>query len=130
MRIAAATLLLSFGLTTSACSGGGGSQTSHDCQDQVRANGIVYTSHGYTEHHASKHSVAERADCHDVGEGAAGSVFPENPEQVTTWSFSGYPTDQVVGVRLDEGTFAVFTADSLSDGARERIYRELQQPPS
>jgi hypothetical protein len=55
-------------------------------------------------------------------------VFPENSQQVTTWSFHGYPPEEVVGDRFDKDTFAVFVADSVSDAARERIYRELDQP--
>lgn len=128
MRFAVVIVSLTLGFTLSGCSGDGGSQTSSDCQAQVRADGTVYTSYGYTERNASKHSVAERADCHDVGKGPAGSVFPENPQQVATWSFRGYPPEEVVGVRFDKDMFAVFVADSVPDAARERIYRGLDQP--
>ena len=126
MRFAVVTISLTLSFTVSGCSGDGGRQTSDDCQAQLRADSIVYTSYGYAERNASKHSVAERADCHDVGEDAAGSVFPENPQQVTTWSFRGYPPEEVVGVRFGKDTFAVFVADSVPDAARERIYRELE----
>lgn len=73
--------------------------------------------------------MADRADCDDVGEDAAGSVFPDNPERVTTWSFRGYPTEEVLGVRFDHDAFAVFVADAVPDAERERIFRELGQPP-
>ena len=92
----------------------------------VRADGIVYTSYGYSDRKATRYSVADQADCQDLGEDAAGSVFPEDPEQVTTWAFRGYPTDRVVGVRFDRDSFAVFVSDSVSDTERDRIYRDLR----
>lgn len=127
MRIAVVTTSLTLAFIVSGCSGDGGSQTSSDCSAQVRADGIVYTSHGYTERKASRHSVADQADCEDVGEDAAGSVFPEHPQQVTTWSFRGYPPEEVLGVRSDKNSLAVFVADSVPDAERERIYRELRR---
>lgn len=130
MKAAVTTSAVTLCFVVTGCAGSGGSQTSGDCQAQVRADGIVYTSYGYTERKASRHSAADRADCDDVGEDAAGSVFPDNPEQVDTWSFRGYPTDEVLGVRVDEGSFAVFVADSVPDAERERIFRELDQPSS
>lgn len=127
MRIAVVTTSLTLAFIVSGCSGDGGSQTSSDCSAQVRADGIVYTSHGYTERKASRHSVADQADCEDVGEDAAGSVFPEHPQQVTTWSFRGYPPEEVLGVRSDKNSLAVFVADSVPDAERERIYREFRR---
>jgi hypothetical protein len=126
MKSAVVAILLTLCLTASGCSGDSGFRTSSDCSAQVRADGIVYTSYGYTERSARKHSVADRADCDDVGEDAAGSVFPEHPQQVTTWSCSGYPPERVVGVRVDRELFAVFVADSVSDSERERIDRDLR----
>ena len=128
IRFAVVAISLTLSFAVAGCSGDGGRQTSGDCQAQVRADGIVYTSYGYTERNARKHAVAERADCHDVGKDAAGSVFPEKPQHVTTWSFRGYPPEEVVGARFDKDTFAVFIADSVPDAARKRIYRELDQP--
>ena len=121
------TVSLTLSFMVSGCSGDGGSQTSSDCSAQVRADGIVYTSHGYTERNARRHSAADAADCHDVGENAAGSVFPEHPQQVTTWSFGGYSPERVLGVRYDEDSFVVFVADSVPGAERERIFRELQK---
>lgn len=128
MRVVVVIISLTLSSVASGCSGDGGSQISRDCSAQVRADGIVYTSYGYTDRKASRHSVADRADCDDVGEDAAGSVFAEHPQQVTTWSFRGYPPEEVVGVRFDQDSFAVFVADSVPDAERERIYRELDQP--
>jgi translation initiation factor 2B subunit (eIF-2B alpha/beta/delta family) len=85
----------------------------------------VYTSYGYTERKAAKHSTAEVADCEDAGQDAAGSVFPKSPRRVTTWAFSEYPPAKVVGVRSDKGSFAVFVADSVPAREGERIYEEL-----
>ncbi len=130
MKAAVVTVAMTLCLVATGCAGSGGSQASSDCQEQVRAGGIVYTSYGSTERKASRHSVADRADCDDVGEDAAGSVFPENPEQVTTWSFRGYPPHEVLGVRFDKSSYAVFVADTVPDAERERIFRELDQPSS
>jgi hypothetical protein len=52
-------------------------------------------------------------------------VFADHPAQVTTWSFDGYPPEEVVGVRVARGSFAVYVADSLADDERERIVRLL-----
>lgn len=125
IRFAAVAISLTLSFAVTGCSWDSGRQTSGECQAQVRDDGIVYTSFGYTERNARKHASAERTDCHDVGKDAAGSVFPEEPQHVTTWSFRGYSPEEVVGVRFDKDTFAVFVADSAPDAARERIYREL-----
>jgi hypothetical protein len=84
MKVALLSVAVTLCIFVTSCAESGGSRTSSDCQAQVRADGIVYTSYGYTERRASKHSIADRAGCEDVGEDAAGSVFPERPEQVTT----------------------------------------------
>lgn len=99
-----------------------------DCAAQLRLDGVVYTSYGYTERQALRYAAADAAECHDVGEDAAGSVFPEHPRQVTTWTFRGYPPEEVVGVRFDADAFAVYVADSVPSAERERIFRELRQP--
>lgn len=126
MKAAVVAVSVTLTVLVSSCSEeSSSSQATADCQEQVRADGVVYTSHGYTEQPASRHGVADRARCDDVGQDAAGSVFPEDPEQVTTWSFPGYPPEQVVGVRFDKDSFAVFVADTVADAERERIYREL-----
>lgn len=128
VRVAVGTVAVTLCLAMTGCAGSGGSQTSSDCSAQVRADGIVYTSYGHTEREASRHSVADRAECHDVGENAAGSVFPEHPEHVATWSFRGYPPEEVLGVRFDTDSFAVFVADSVPDAERANIFRELAKP--
>jgi hypothetical protein len=130
VRVAVVTISLTVCFVVSGCSTHGGAQTSRDCQAQVRIDGIVYTSYGHTQRKASRHSVADRADCDDVGEDAAGSVFPEDPQQVPTWSFAAYPPSEVVGVRFDKDSLAVFIADSVPDPERERIIQSLEQTPS
>ncbi len=90
MRFASIALALTLPVIVSGCSGDDSPQSTADCEAQVRAGDTVYTSYGFTERNAARHSVAERADCEDVGEDVAGSVFSENPQQVNTWSFPGY----------------------------------------
>lgn len=128
MRVTVVAISLIVSSIVSGCSEDRGSPTSGDCSAQVRAGGITYTSDGYTDRKASRHAVADRAECEDVGEDSAGSVFPEHPQQVTTWSLRGYPPHEVVGVRFDHDSFAVFVADSVPDAERERILRELAKP--
>ena len=126
MKAVVVTGAVTFFFVVTGCSGNGGSETSSDCQAQVRADGIVYTSYGHTDHSATKFSSAEEADCEDVGADPAGSVFPESPRTVTTWRFADYPPGQVVGVRSgNTDSFAVFVADSVPPEARERIYEDL-----
>lgn len=74
--------------------------------------------------------MADEAECHDVGKDAAGSVFPGDPRQLNAWTFEGYPPEQVLGVRFDEHTFAVFVADSLPEGDRDQILRDLSDQAS
>jgi hypothetical protein len=134
MKAAVVTVAVTLAFVVTGCAGNGGSQTagnggsqtSSDCSAQVRADGIVYTSHGYTERSATKHSSAEEADCEDVGPDAAGSVFPESPRHVTTWTFANYPPAKVLGVRSgNKDSFAVFVADSVPPDERDRIYEDL-----
>jgi hypothetical protein len=103
----------------------GDPQSSADCAAQVRADGVVYTSNGTTEHRASRYASAERADCHDVGNDAAGSVFPDEPDRVATWTFEGYAPTKVLGVRYSKDAFGVFVADSVSAEESQRIYADL-----
>lgn len=68
MRSAVVAISLTLTIVVSGCSGNGGPEgASSDCSEQVRADGVVYTSYGSTERKASRHSVADRAECHDVG---------------------------------------------------------------
>jgi hypothetical protein len=77
---------------------------------QVRLHGVVYTSNGYTGHRATRYAAADRAQRDDMGADPRGSVFPDHPQQVTTWAFRGYPPDKVLAVRVGKGSFAVFVA--------------------
>jgi len=103
-------------------------QAAADCQNQVRIDGRVYTGWGFTQLDATRFTLADRAECHDTGTCPVGSVFPDDPRQVTVWSFDGYPTATVVGVRSYEGSFEVFVADSVPRADRDRILRELTSP--
>jgi hypothetical protein len=126
MKAAAGLVAVTLAVVVSGCAGTGGAEGSSDCAAQVRADGVVYTSHGYTDRRPSKHSWAEEADCDDVGADPAGSVFPESPRHVTTWRFADHPPAKVLGVRTgDTDTFAVFVADSVPPDERDRIYVDL-----
>lgn len=138
MKAAVVTVALTLNVVLTSCvgssetqtSGNGGSPTSRDCSARVRAKGIVYTSQGFTERSATRYSSAESADCEDTGPDAAGSVFPEAPRHVTTWTFGSYPPGKVLGVRSGKtDSYAVFVADTVSPVERERIYQDLDSRP-
>lgn len=121
---------LAFAFATAAgCAGGQGHPAAADCNNQMRLGKRVYTSSGYTDRDATRFGEADEAECHDLGGDAPGSVFPDDPKQVTTWSFAGYPTDKVLGVRFDEDSFAVYVADTLPRAESGRIFRELRRDP-
>lgn len=121
-------LVLALVLIISACasSGGEGAAVAADCASQIRLGDVVYTSHGYSDHDATRYGAVDTAECHDVGRNAPGSVFLEDPRQVTAWTFEAYPPEQVLGVRFEDDTFAVFVADSVPRDERDRIYRDLR----
>jgi hypothetical protein len=100
MKTAVVTVAVTVSFVVTGCASGSGSQTSSDCSAQVRAGGIRYTPHGYTERSATEFASAEEADCADVGPDAAGSLFPESPRHVTTWTFVNYRPAKVLGIRL------------------------------
>lgn len=126
MRIVAAVLVgVSFALSGCASDPTATGADTADCSAQIRSEGVVYTSHGYSEREAKKLGTAQQADCQDVGEDAPGSVFSDSSEPVTTWTFEGYPPTMVLGVQFDAHTFAVFVADSVPAEDRDRIYLEL-----
>ena len=56
-----------------------------------------------------------------------GSVFPADPAQVAVWSFDGYDTGMVVGVRSYEGSLEVFVAEWLPREDQDRILTELSR---
>lgn len=99
--------------------------TAADCSAQVRVGDVVFTAYTATHRRATRYAEADRAECHDVGEGAAGSVFPADPQRVPTWRFDGYPTTEVLGVRLGQGAFTVFVADRVPRAERDRILAGL-----
>lgn len=84
-----------------------------DCTLQLRVEGAVFTSYGYTKRPATKHASAERAACDDTG-------------SVETWTFAGYPPEKVLGTRFEPAdSYAVYVADSVPAAERDRIFEEL-----
>lgn len=128
MRATAATCVVAAAsLLVVGCAGKApGGHAAADCSTQVRLDDRVYTSYGYTDREGTKLSVADRAECHDVGPDAEGSLFPEDPEQVTVWSFEGYSPERVVGVRFDSDSYAVFVADSVPRTESDQIFEALR----
>ena len=128
MRMRAIWLVVSAAIALTGCAGDPNDESgAADCSRQVRWEGRLYASHGYTARDATKFDVADEADCHDTGVGPQGSVFPDNPEQVDVWSFEGYPTEKVLGVRFDDDLFAVFVDESVPRAESKRIFSELSE---
>src|SRR5690349_15313842 len=101
MKLPSVLLVAALTVSVAGCGEGGPETvTTADCASQIRADGVVYTSDGYSGLEAREHATAERAECHDVGPDAKGSVFPDVPDRVATWAFEGHPTDEVLGVRI------------------------------
>ena len=119
MRLALAVLAV----VLTACSSP--DETTADCSNQVRFDGTVYTGYAFTDREATEVGVADKAECHDVGEDAEGPVFGDDPEQVEVSSFEGYSPGEVVGVRFDDQRYEVYFAESLSSMDIERIAEEL-----
>ena len=114
-------------LCASACAGNACHQVAVDCQSQIRFDGRVYTGFGWTQRSATRFAVADRAECHDTGTCPVGSVFPAHPAQVAVWSFDGYDTGMVVGVRSYGGSLQVLVAEWLPREDQDRILTELSR---
>ena len=129
VRAAATCVLAVLAMTVTACAADPTVSTTveAECTPQLRLGDVVYTSYGYTDRQPKKFATADKADCHDVGRDAPGSVFPDDPRQVVVWAFRGYPAEKVLGVRFDATSFAVHVAESVPRAEGNRIFRELQE---
>ena len=54
-----------------------------------------------------------------------GSAFPDDPAQVGIWTFEGYSSVEVLGVRYGTDGFVVFVADTVQPDERDRIDADL-----
>jgi Family of unknown function (DUF6281) len=97
----------------------------YECTSQIRSHGVIYSGYGYTDQEATSLGTADEAVCHDVGQDAPGSVFPDDPHQVAVWTFAGYASDQVLGVRFGQDSFVIFIAESVPRHQADRIFSEL-----
>ena len=125
LRVGLAAAMVVLGGISAGCSGDPASPVAADCTNQVRLDGRVYSSYGFTNLAATRFADVELADCHDLGRGAPGSVFPEDAHHVSGWSFPGYSTDDVLGVPFDEDSFAVYVSDAVPPAESERLFTEL-----
>lgn len=91
-------------------------------------DGVVYVEAGFSEHNAARVGKADEADCEDVGEDARGSVFPDDPRQVTVWAFEGLDPRRVIGLRQGDGTFRYLIAERVPKSETARISDVLTQP--
>ncbi|HEX6338261.1 MAG TPA: DUF6281 family protein [Jiangellaceae bacterium] len=111
-------------LALTACADNDG-QAAADCASQIRRGERVYTGYAYTDRVGTELGTAESAECHDVGEDAAGSVFSADSPQVDVWSVDSYSPDDVLAVPFDDDSFQVFFSESLSAEDVERIAEDL-----
>ena len=115
-------------LVTAGCASGTNApegSAAYECTMQIRLDGVIYSGYGYTDQEATRLGTADEAVCHDVGRDAPGSVFPDDPNQVAVWTFTGYAPDQVLGVRFGQDSFAVLIAESVPRHQADRILSEL-----
>jgi hypothetical protein len=118
ITVSACAVLLS--LVSGGCTRDQGA-TSADCAAAIRRGGTVYIEAGFTKNLAVASGQAERADCHDVGRDAPGTVFPGEPNAVNVVAFEDHDASQVLGVR--EGKkIRVFVAEGV---AAEPVINEL-----
>lgn len=99
--------------------------TTADCTQRIRVHGVVYSGYGHTDHEATELGTADQAECHDMGPSPEGSVFEDDPSQVDIWAFDRYPTEEVVGVEVARGTFAVFVAEGVPSARSGEILQQL-----
>ena len=118
-------VLLGLVLVAAAGCAQAGPRSAADCPDRVRFDDIVCTSYGATERAATPHATADQADCEDTGQDPQGSVFPDDPTQVRTWTFDGYPATQVLGVEYGVDSYGVFIADTVPVDERDSILKDL-----
>jgi hypothetical protein len=127
MRATAVCLVAGSLAFLSACAGStdAARQATADCSDQIRVDGVIYTGYGQSDRKPVPFATADRADCHDVGRNAPGSVFADSPQQVEAWRFDGYSPREVLAVPVDNNSYEVFFAESVSDDAIHRVLAEL-----
>lgn len=108
------------------CGSGESSETTGDCEAQIRVDGHTYTAHAVTALAPSKrYASADESSCADVGSDSAGSEFDEGSTRVQTWSYDEYPPDAVLGVPLDDRSWRIFVEDSVSSADLEEISENL-----
>jgi hypothetical protein len=93
-----------------------------DCVAAVRYQGTVYVENGFSDHRAEILGDADQSSCEDSGLDARGVVFPDDPAQVPVWSFTGYDSEKVVGLReTDDEQLRVLVAEGLSASEVKKI---------
>jgi hypothetical protein len=115
-------ILVLCALVTAGCSTPGSqSGGAADCVAAVRYQGTVYVENGFSDHQAEILGDADQSSCEDSGLDARGVVFPDDPAQVSVWSFTGYDPEKVVGLRETEDQFRVLVAEGLSASEVKKI---------
>ena len=103
------------------------STSSADCAAAIRKDAVTFVEAGFTSRPGINSGHAERAECHDVGRDAPGTVFPPDATNVDVVAFEGHDLGQVLGVRegtqtrvfIVEGVETEPVMNSLKIGANE-----------
>lgn len=113
---------LTLTVALSACSQPGGEGgASADCAVAVRFEGTIYVEAGFSRLAAEKLGSGDLSSCADVGRDARGMYFADDPAHVSVWSFPGFDSGHVIGVRESEQRVRVLFAENLPISAKRQI---------
>jgi hypothetical protein len=108
--------------------GSPGSVIEGECQPRIRLQGTVYVGIGYLENEgsaATRVGQAELGACDDEGLDGRGAYFPEKPDTVPAYAFSGQPIARVVGIDFPSG-YEVYVAEGMSPADAQDILKTLR----
>ena len=125
MSRTAKALFLASALGLSACTSPGGAGSA-DCAAAVRFEGVVYVQSGFSKRAGERLGQGDEASCDDIGQGAQGTYFVDDPVQVSVWSVADLDPGQVVAVREAQRRLRVFIAEDLTSSARREIKSALR----
>lgn len=97
----------------------------NDCSQQVRLDEEVYNAGVITKQSPQGDITrVEVSDCADVGRDPAGAYFPDDATVISAQIYG--EDDEVLGVPLDEGTWQVYLAESISPAERRQFLSTLK----
>ncbi|CAN5266689.1 MAG: hypothetical protein ACSLEW_02325 [Nocardioides sp.] len=108
--------------------GSAGSVVEGECTPLLRLQGTAYVAVGYLENQgpaATRVGQAELGACDDEGPNGQGGYFPETPDTVPAYAFSGQPVARVVGIDFPNG-YEVYVAEGVPSAEAQDILQALK----